>query len=69
MVEALKKRLIVRVSEVELDYVKHAASLRGQTEAAFVREAVNEKLRHMGVDAVLLDENRRPGPKRKEDWE
>jgi uncharacterized protein (DUF1778 family) len=47
-------RLILRVSADELDWVKHAASLKSQTLAEYVKRAINASLRREGVDAVLF---------------
>jgi uncharacterized protein (DUF1778 family) len=49
-------RLIIRATKEEVDYVKHAASLRGLSMAEYVKRAINASLRRQGVDAVLFRE-------------
>ena len=50
-------RLNIPISSVELDWVEHAASLRGLQSVEYVRRAINLSLRNEGVDAVLLAES------------
>ena len=52
----MKARLILRVEQAELDWVKHAAQLRRISLADYVRQAINASLCKEGVDAVLLQE-------------
>jgi predicted DNA binding CopG/RHH family protein len=49
-------RIVIRASEDELDWVKHAASLRQMSLAEYVKRAINTQLRREGVDAVLFRE-------------
>lgn len=50
-------RLIIRATKDELDWVKHAASLRHLSITEYVKRAINASLRHEGVDAVLFRES------------
>jgi len=53
----VKVPLMVTVTADERDWVKHAASLKGQTLREYVIRAINASLRRDGVDAVCIREN------------
>lgn len=46
----------VRLTDEELDWLKHASGLRGLTVNEYVRRAINMSMRKEGVDAVLMKE-------------
>lgn len=50
-------RLIIRATKDEVDWVKHAADLRGLSMAEYVKRAINAQLQREGVDAVLFRES------------
>ena len=50
-----EKELVITGSE--LDYVTHAANLRGQSLLEYVKRAINAALMKQGVDAVLFGED------------
>jgi len=50
------RHLRVPMTAEELDWVRHAAKLRHVSTVEYVRQAINTRLRHEGVDAVLLRE-------------
>lgn len=52
----MKRGLWVPMTADELEWVRHAASLRAVPAAEYVRQAINTRLSHEGVDAVLLRE-------------
>ena len=56
-------RIIIRCSDEEADWLKHAAKLRRQTVSRYVKTAINESLIDQGVDAVLFNIERRSAPK------
>ncbi len=53
-------RLIIRTTAEELDWVKHAADLRGLSMAEYVTRAINVQLRREGGDAVLFRQSDDP---------
>jgi len=48
--------MTVRMSQEELRWIAHAASLRQMSAHEYIRRAINEALVRQGVDAVLLVE-------------
>lgn len=46
--------LTIRLSAEELAWIKHAARLKHETVATYVKLAINNRLCSAGVDAVLL---------------
>ena len=51
----IRATLVVRGTQQEIDWVKHAASLRHLSVSEYVKRAVNAQLRKEGVDAVLFE--------------
>jgi len=49
--------IVMRVSEDEREWVKHAAALRGLSLTEYIKRAVNASLCREGVDAVLFAES------------
>lgn len=49
-----RESLMICATPEELDWLRHAASLRRLPVAEYVKEAVNDRMRREGVDAVLF---------------
>lgn len=56
MTDPKPARFNMKASADELDWLKHAASLRNLSMSEYVRQAINARLRREGVDAVLFRE-------------
>jgi hypothetical protein len=53
----MKRRLEIACTDEELDWVRHAAKLRGLSLVEYVKRAINASLQREGVDAVLFRES------------
>jgi hypothetical protein len=61
----MKSAVLLRAEKVEIDWLRHAASLKRVTVVEYIRRAINVQLCADGVDAVLFQETHNSSDRRR----